>query len=77
MSLNVVHIARALIGTSIIMLLLPAGSVLAEDRETYNQNEIVDAATGFFGDTSEGLANVLQKVFNDLAGRGKTTLWSL
>lgn len=58
-------------------LLLILGLVLqspttarAEKADTFSPEEIMDAATGFFGATSEGLATVVQKVFEDL-GRPK------
>lgn len=66
MSLNLVHSARALVGAVIITLIAPAGATLAADKETYDQTEIVNAATNFFGETTEGLANIVQKVFDDL-----------
>ncbi len=37
----------------------------AEENDTYTQEEILNAATGFFGDTTEGLALAIEKVFKD------------
>lgn len=36
------------------------------DEESYKVEEIFDAATGVFGATTEGLAKVIEKVFEDL-----------
>jgi hypothetical protein len=36
-----------------------------DDGETFSQNEIIAKAEGFFGQTSEGLAKAIQKVFED------------
>lgn len=46
----------------------PGGSARAQaaQDDTYDQQTILDAATGFFGKTTEGLAQVVQKVFEDL-----------
>ena len=33
--------------------------------DTFSQNEIVRAATGFFGDTSEAVAKAVQRVFSE------------
>jgi hypothetical protein len=35
------------------------------DDGTYSQNEILDAARGFFGATTKGLAEVIEKAFKD------------
>lgn len=37
----------------------------ADDHDTYSQEEIIGLATGFFGDTTEGLAMAIEKVFKD------------
>lgn len=34
-------------------------------EDTYDQETVLDAAENFFGDTTEGLAKVVQKVFED------------
>ena len=39
------------------------GSTAGRTNDTYSQNEIVKAATGFFGDTSEAVAKAVQRVF--------------
>lgn len=37
-----------------------------EDENTFSIEEISDAATGFFGSTTKGIAEVIEKVFEDL-----------
>jgi hypothetical protein len=51
----------------VTVLLGVAAPVLAAEKEgdTYNQEAIVAAATGFFGETTKGLAKVVQKVFEE------------
>ena len=44
--------------------LLSAPAMAAED-DTYSQNEILAKAKGFFGDTTAGLAQAIEKVFKD------------
>lgn len=36
-----------------------------EDKNTYDQDSILKAATDFFGSTTEGLAKVIEKAFKD------------
>ncbi len=48
------------------LVLLAAGWAGAEEKKTYTEDEIIDAATGFFGTTTEGLATAVQKVFSEL-----------
>ena len=38
----------------------------AEDDATYTKNEILEKAEGFFGSTTKGLAQGIEKVFEDL-----------
>ncbi|MHA1107811.1 MAG: EipA family protein, partial [Alphaproteobacteria bacterium] len=45
---------------------VPAGA--AEKDDSYSQNEILDKARGFFGETTKGLANAIQKAFE---GQGR------
>lgn len=47
-----------------ILIFLLAPLAMADDS-TYDQDEIMNAATGFFGETTEGLALAIEKVFND------------
>ncbi|MFQ5784201.1 MAG: DUF1134 domain-containing protein [Alphaproteobacteria bacterium] len=35
------------------------------EDDTYDQNEIIEKAEGFFGDTTKGLAKAIEKVFAD------------
>ena len=47
---------------------LPGISTLAaeqEDDKTYDQDSVVHAATEFFGNTTEGLAKVIEKAFKE------------
>lgn len=44
----------------------PLQQARAADGSTFSIQEISDAATGFFGSTTAGLAEVIEKVFSDL-----------
>ena len=52
-------------------LVLPAGlgalpALAAENEDdTYDQDSVLKAATDFFGETTEGLAKVIEKAFKD------------
>ena len=48
----------------LVFVLTAAAPARAED-DTYSIDEITAKATGFFGDTTEGLAKALEKVFAD------------
>ena len=48
----------------VFALILAAAPVRAAD-DTYSVDEITAKATGFFGDTTAGLAKALEKVFAD------------
>jgi hypothetical protein len=48
------------------VLALAATPALAEDDDTYEENEIVNAVADFFGVTSEAAAKVVEKIFGDL-----------
>jgi len=41
------------------------GALAAEDKSTYDEDSILKAATEFFGDTTEGLAKVIEKAFKE------------
>lgn len=43
-----------------------SGPAAAADDDTFSPEEIMAAATGFFGTVSEGMATVIEKVFEDL-----------
>jgi hypothetical protein len=45
------------------LLWTPAKS---DDTGTFSMQEISDAATGFFGSTTKGLAEIIEKVFSDM-----------
>lgn len=48
---------------ALLLLVLPAAPAPAQENETFSQNEILQKAEGFFGDTSSGLAKAVEKVF--------------
>jgi hypothetical protein len=48
------------------VLALAATPALAEDDDTYEENEIVNAVADFFGVTSEAAAKIVEKIFGDL-----------
>lgn len=56
-------------GRAALGLALPAGVIApawaAEDDDTYDEESVVQAATDFFGETTEGLAKVIEKAFKD------------
>jgi hypothetical protein len=45
-------------------LILPAAQALAQNSDQYSFQEIVDAGHGFFGETTGGLAKVVEKAFS-------------
>ena len=49
-----------------MVLALSITPVHAAEDDTYDEGTVLDAATDFFGDTTEGLAKVVQKLFEDL-----------
>jgi hypothetical protein len=63
----------AIIGALMLVPLLAAGPARAAEGETqgaaendtYSQDEILDKAKGFFGETTKGLAKAIEKVFED------------
>ena len=52
-------------GTLLVSLVF-AATVPAAEEETYSASEILAETTGFFGETTEGLAKVVEKAFADL-----------
>ncbi|MDP4796044.1 MAG: DUF1134 domain-containing protein [Rhodospirillales bacterium] len=50
----------------LVTLCLTNTPVKADDENTYTIQEISDAAQGFFGSTTKGLAEIIEKVFSDL-----------
>ena len=53
------------LAASLIAVLLIAPAARAAGN-TYNEEDIVSAAADFFGETTEGLARIVEKVFADL-----------
>lgn len=62
---NRIHLPLALI-VSLALLPLSAGTAGTADDDTFSQSEILSATEGFFGATTKGIAEVVQKVFEDL-----------
>ncbi len=54
----------ALSGLCLLGLLPPAARA-AEEKDTYDQDSIIKDASEFFGQTTEGLAKVIEKAFKD------------
>ena len=48
-----------------VVLMLPAAASYAADDDTFSKNEILEKARGFFGSTTKGLAEGIEKVFAD------------
>jgi len=57
---------RIFLAAIAVSLCLTFGPAKADDSNTYSMQEISDAAQGFFGSTTKGLAEVIEKVFSDL-----------
>ncbi len=57
---------RVALSVFLVGLFLTSGPVKADDDNTYTMQEISDAAQGFFGSTTKGLADIIEKVFSDL-----------
>lgn len=55
---------RAITILVVTLLFLPPVALAADN--TFNKNEIGEAAVGFFGAMTEGLASVIEKVFSEL-----------
>ena len=59
-------LAAALLGIAIVATAPASGVSAAENHQaTFTQAEILDKARGFFGETTEGLAKAIQKVFEE------------
>lgn len=56
-------IATALVAFALIF---PGAVAQANEETTFSVQEISDAAEGFFGSTTQGLAEIIEKVFSDL-----------
>lgn len=63
-----VALTRQAIATIAIVLALslPNANARADEDKTFSVQEISDAAEGLFGDTTQGLAEIIEKVFSDL-----------
>ncbi len=63
-----VALSRQAIATFAIVLtlLLPNANARADEDKTFSVQEISDAAEGLFGDTTQGFAEIIEKVFSDL-----------
>ncbi|MEQ8193970.1 MAG: DUF1134 domain-containing protein [Rhodospirillales bacterium] len=48
-----------------LMLLAPSSPAFAADDDTFSQEEVLNKARGFFGETTKGLAKAVEKVFQD------------
>lgn len=57
-------LAPALLATLCIGLAGPAAAATADDS-TYDEASVIKDATAFFGDTTEGLAKVIEKAFKE------------
>jgi len=51
------------LGAGLLAPVLPAWA--ADDDKTYDQDSVLHAATEFFGNTTEGLAKVIEKAFKE------------
>lgn len=59
------HLKYLLQSIVLLSFLVTAQSALAEE-ETYDQKTILEEATGFFGDATESVAKVVERVFSEL-----------
>lgn len=57
---------RAPLSILALLTLLFTTPTYAEEAETFSMEEIADAAEGFFGSTTAGLAEIIERVFSDL-----------
>ncbi len=62
MSLSRILVAAA---TAFAAFFAAAAPLSADEDETFSQNEIVQAASGFFGTTTYAVAKAVEKVFHD------------
>lgn len=59
------HISRRALTLGLAAGAALPGFAWAEDRDTYTEPEIIEAAGRFFGETAEGLADVVRHIFHD------------
>jgi hypothetical protein len=57
---------RRLLLLTLLILLTATPAAAQDSKDTFSVDEITDAATGFFGATTRGIAQILEKVFEDL-----------
>jgi len=50
---------------ALLLLAVPAGARAQQSGGGFSESEILDAATGIFGATAQGLATVIEKIFED------------
>ena len=60
-----VSLGAALLSLTVSSMAIPAPATAPASGKTYTQNEIVNKAAGFFGDTTEGLAKAVERVFKE------------
>ena len=60
-----VSLGAALLSLTVSSMAIPAPATNPAAGKTYTQNEIVNKAAGFFGDTTEGLAKAVERVFKE------------
>lgn len=68
MQTSTLHSPRALAGALIASLSLGLGApalAASDDSKTYDQQSVIKDATEFFGETTEGLAKVIEKAFKE------------
>lgn len=62
------HMFRVFLAAAFLSTALISGAGAAEvkqDKDTYTQEEILAKATGFFGETTKGLAKAIERIFHD------------
>lgn len=60
------YIARLMMAIMTLAIVTMAPVTLQTADDFYTENEILNAARGFFGDTSGGLAAAVEKIFGEL-----------
>ena len=62
------RISALLLGLALVLAPLSSGnaqSTTQTEENTYDQESVMDAATGFFGSGAKSLAKAIEKVFAD------------
>ncbi len=59
-------LSRGVCALLLIFGVLLAGPAKAQEDKTFSPSEIKEAAEGFFGSTTAGLAEIIERVFSDL-----------